>query len=61
MSFDPELALRFLKWREEKRRGRRGSAPALPSAGEVRERIVRKVEALKRYEAREAARRAEEK
>ena len=46
--FNPELALRFLKWREEKRRGRRG-ATALPDVAEVRARILRKVEAIRRH------------
>ncbi len=58
--FDAELAIRFLKWREEKRRGRRGSTAALPSVEEVRARILRKVAAIKRYREREAARREEE-
>jgi hypothetical protein len=57
--FDPELALRFLKWREEKRRGRPGVAAALPPVEEVRERIIRKVEAIKRHREREE-KRAEE-
>jgi hypothetical protein len=49
--FDPEFALRFLKWREEKRagRGKRARAPAPPGIEEVTERIVRKVEAIKRH------------
>jgi hypothetical protein len=52
--FDPDLAMRFLKWREEKRRGggRRGRVPAPPSIAEVTERIVRKVEAIKRHRAK---------
>jgi hypothetical protein len=54
--FDPELAMRFLKWREDKRRGRQGPGAALPSAEEVRERIVRKVAAIRRHKALEAAR-----
>lgn len=58
--FDPELALRFLKWREEKRRGRSAATAALPSAEAVRERIIRKVQAVKRHRAREAERRDEE-
>lgn len=56
--FDREFALRFLKWREEKRRGggRRGAAIAQPpSIEEVTERIVRKVEAIKRHRARDGA------
>jgi hypothetical protein len=52
--FDPEFALRFLKWREEKRRGggRRGRVPAAPSIEDVTEKIVRKVEAIKRHRAK---------
>ena len=53
--FDPELALRFLKWRHEKLTGRarrRGSVPAPPSIEEVTEKIVRQVEAIKRHRAR---------
>lgn len=55
--FDSELALRFLKWREDKRRGRRASVAALPPVEEARERILRKVIAMKRHkEKREAER-----
>jgi molybdenum-dependent DNA-binding transcriptional regulator ModE len=53
--FDPEFALRFLKWRQEKKNGRarrRGSVPALPSIEEVTETIVRRVQAIKRHRAR---------
>lgn len=53
--FDPEFALRFLKWREEKKNGRarrRGSIPARPSIEDVTEKIVRQVEAIKRHRAR---------
>lgn len=55
--FDPEFALKFLKWREEKRRGggRRGRGdrgPPVPSIEEVTERIVRRVEAIKRHRER---------
>jgi hypothetical protein len=51
--FDPDFALRFLKWREEKRRGqgRRGRAAAPPRIGDVAEKIIRKVEAIKRHRA----------
>ena len=49
--FDAELALRFLKWRADKKRGEPRSMAALPPAAEVRERIVRKVLAVKRHEA----------
>lgn len=59
-AFDPELALRFLKWREEKKRRLRAPTAALPSAEEARERIARGVAALRRYNEREAARRAAE-
>jgi hypothetical protein len=52
--FDMDAAMRFLKWREEKRRGRgrRGRVPVRPSIDEVTENIVRKVEAVKRHKAR---------
>lgn len=53
--FDPELALRFLKWRHEKQTGRgrrRGAVPAPPTIEEVTERIVRRVQAIKRHRAR---------
>lgn len=46
---DMDAAIRFLKWREEKRRGggRRGRVPKPPSIDEVTERIVRQVHAIK--------------
>lgn len=49
--FDPEFALRFLRWREEKRRGggQRGRLPPAPDIAAVTERIVHKVEAIKRH------------
>ncbi|HYD38701.1 MAG TPA: hypothetical protein VEA60_13875 [Allosphingosinicella sp.] len=49
--FDPELALRFLKWREDKKsRGlRRGPAPKRPPIEQVAESIIRKVDAIKRH------------
>lgn len=55
--FDPEAAMRFLKWREEKRRGRGRRAPHAkpPSIEEVTEKIVRRVEAIKRHRARGGA------
>lgn len=51
---DMDSAIRFLRWREEKRhgRGRRGRVPAPPSIEEVTERIVRKVKAIRRHRAR---------
>jgi hypothetical protein len=55
-AFDPELALRFLKWRSELKRGRPDPAMALPSPAEVRQRILRKVEAVKRHRALETRR-----
>lgn len=58
--FDPELAMRFLKWRADLKNGRRGAVPALPSVEAVRARIVRKVAAIRRHKALEAKRRAEE-
>ena len=53
--FDADLAMRFLKWREEKRRGggRRGRIPKPPSIEEVTETILRRVEAIKRHRERE--------
>ncbi|HEX8621926.1 MAG TPA: hypothetical protein VF718_08125 [Allosphingosinicella sp.] len=56
-AFDPEFALRFLKWRHEKKSGlarRRGPMPALPSIETVTDKIVRQVEAIKRHRARQA-------
>lgn len=56
--FDPELALRFLKWRHEKASGlarRRGTIPKPPSIEEVTEKIVRQVEAIKRHRARKGS------
>ncbi len=52
--FDPEFALRYLKWRQEKKagRGRRGRVPEPPSIEAVTEKIIRKVEAIKRHRAR---------
>lgn len=49
--FDIEAAYRFLKWREEKRRGGKGRAPQAraPSIEDVTETIVRRVEAIKRH------------
>lgn len=52
--FDPESAMRFLKWREEKRRGRGRRTPHAkpPTIEQVTEKIVRRVEAIKRHRAR---------
>jgi hypothetical protein len=52
--FDPDFALRFLKWREQKRLGlgtgkRAAAATRIEDAAE---RIVRQVEAIKRHRAR---------
>lgn len=48
--FDREFALRFLKWREEKKAGkRRGPARKPPTIEDVTEKIVRRVEAIKRH------------
>lgn len=54
--FDPEFAMRFLKWREEKKRGRGRWAPQAkpPSMEDVTELIVQRVEAIKRHRQREA-------
>jgi len=51
---DMDAAMRFLKWRQEKKagRGRRGRLPALPSIEAVTEKIVKRVEAIKRHRAR---------
>jgi len=56
LPFDMDGAMRFLKWREEKRRGRGRRAPAAapPSIEAVTEMIVRRVEAIKRHRARES-------
>jgi hypothetical protein len=50
--FDHEFALRFLKWREEKRRGRgrrdhRRRPP--PTIEEVRDEVVRRIRAIRRH------------
>jgi hypothetical protein len=54
LPFDPDFAMRFLKWREEKRRGggRRGPRARPPSREEVTEKIIRQVEAIKRHRRR---------
>ncbi len=57
--FDPELAMRFLKWRAERKEKGAGAA-ALPPAAEVRERILRKIEAIRRHKALTARRAAED-
>lgn len=51
---DMDSAMRFLKWRQEKRagRGRRGRVPEPPSIEAVTEKIVRKVEAIRKHRAR---------
>lgn len=52
--FDPEFALKYLKWRQEKKagRGRRGRVPTPPSMESVTEKIVRRVEAIKKHRER---------
>ncbi|HEX2763475.1 MAG TPA: hypothetical protein VHM92_06470 [Allosphingosinicella sp.] len=54
---DLDAAMRFLKWREEKRRGagRRGRVPKAPDIDAVTERIVRQVQAIKRQRGRGGA------
>ena len=52
--FNPEFALKFLKWRDERRagRGRRGRGDRYrkePSIEEVRDEIVRRVAAIRRH------------
>lgn len=50
LPFDPDFAMRFLKWREERKRGRGRWAPRSkpPSIDQVSEKIVRRVLAIKR-------------
>jgi hypothetical protein len=56
--FDMDQAMRFLKWREEKRRGgRRTPAAKAPTIEEVTEKVVRQVAAIKRHAEKQAARR----
>ncbi|HEY0112826.1 MAG TPA: hypothetical protein VGB59_06695 [Allosphingosinicella sp.] len=57
--FDPDLAMRFLKWREEKRRGRersegRDSWTQPRTLEEVQDSILRKLSALARHRARQS-------
>lgn len=48
--FDPDFALRFLKWHHERRAGRGPRrAPREPSMAEVRESILRRIEAIERH------------
>ncbi|HET9638349.1 MAG TPA: hypothetical protein VFP12_04005 [Allosphingosinicella sp.] len=51
---DMDAAMRFLKWRQEKKagRGRRGRVPQPPSIEAVTEKIVKRVEAIKRHRGR---------
>lgn len=62
VAFDLDAAMRFLKWREEKRRGRGRWAPRgkPPSIEEVTEKLVRRVEAIKRHRALEKERAGEQ-
>jgi hypothetical protein len=55
MPFDADFAMRFLKWREEKRRGGGRWAPRAkpPSIEEVTDKIVRRAEAIKRHRERD--------
>lgn len=57
VAFDLDAAMRFLKWREEKRRGGGRWAPRAkpPSIEEVTETLVRRVEAIRRHREREEA------
>lgn len=55
--FDPEFALRFLKWREEKRRGRGRNGPPqwereMPIE-EVRDTVLKRLAAIRRHRERE--------
>ena len=56
LPFDLDAAMRFLKWREEKRRGRGRRTPRAkpPSIEEVTEKIIRRVEAIERHRQRDA-------
>jgi molybdenum-dependent DNA-binding transcriptional regulator ModE len=52
--FDPDFALRFLKWREEKRRGggqrgRRAYRKPEPTIEEVRDEILKRIAAIRRH------------
>lgn len=51
LGFDPDFAMRFLKWREEKRRGgkRRTPLAAPPPIEDVAAKVLRLVEAIKRH------------
>lgn len=51
---DIDAAMRFLKWRQEKKagRGRRGRVPEPPSIEAVTEKIVKRVEAIRKHRAR---------
>jgi hypothetical protein len=66
LPFDPEFALRFLKWREEKRRAQGGGAGSAASAARrqavedmpieaVREEILRRIDAIRAHETRREA------
>jgi hypothetical protein len=54
LPLDRDFAMRFLKWREEKRRGRGRWAPSAkpPSIEQVTEKIVRQVMAIKKHRER---------
>jgi hypothetical protein len=56
LPFDRDFAMRFLKWREEKRRGggHRGPCSKPPAGEDVAEKVVRQVEAIKRHRQRQA-------
>ena len=56
LGFDPDFAMRFLKWREEKRRGggRRTPVAAPPLLEHVTEKLLRRIEAIKRHRRRAA-------
>ena len=56
LPFDPDFAMRFLKWREDKRRGgkRRTPKAAPPSIEEATEIILRRIAPIKRHGEREA-------
>jgi hypothetical protein len=50
MKFDPEFALKFLKWREDKRAGRGDRyLRREPSIEEVRDEVIRRIDAIRRH------------
>ncbi len=53
-AFDPEFALRFLKWRHERNSGRaRRHGPSEPGIEEAKEAILKRIEAIERHRRRQ--------